>query len=142
MQANKSYHSYLYKFLEQADVQHHYQIIIQLIRSNGKATQKKLCDDLNIEKSNMAAIVDSLERKGYVKREINYMDRRGRLVSLTPKASEIINSLETSFEHFEQHITNEITWQEMFSCLSVLKRINENLAVINEKNAVEKLELQ
>jgi MarR family transcriptional regulator, transcriptional regulator for hemolysin len=133
MLANKSYHQYLYKFLEQVDVQHHYQIILLLTRFNGKATQKMLCEHLNIEKSNMAAIIDSLEVKGYVTREVNYKDRRGKLVVLTAKATEVIEGLEATFEHFEANITHEITWQEMYNCLRVLKVINNNLHVVNRQ---------
>lgn len=136
MLANKSYHQYLYKFLEQIDVQHHYQIILLLTRFNGKATQKMLCENLSIEKSNMAAIIDALEAKGYVTREVNYKDRRGKLVVLTPKAAEVIDGLETTFEHFETNITHEITWQEMYNCLRVLKTINNNLLMLNRKPEV------
>lgn len=133
MLANKSYHQYLYKFLEQIDVQHHYQIILLLTRFNGKATQKMLCDNLCIEKSNMAVIIDALEAKGYVTREVNFKDRRGKLVSLTPKATEVIESLEATFQHFESNVTHEITWQEMYNCLRVLKTINHNLLNLNSQ---------
>lgn len=133
MLANKSYHQYLYKFLEQVDVQHHYQIILLLTRFNGRATQKMLCEHLNVEKSNMAAMIDSLEAKGYVTREVNYKDRRGKLVVLTAKATEVIAGLEATFEHFEANIAQDITWQEMYNCLRVLKLINNNLHVANRQ---------
>lgn len=127
MLVHKSFHSYLYQLLSETDLQHHYQVIIILIRFKGKATQKLLCDQLNIEKSNMAVIIDALEAKGYVRREVNYKDRRGKLVILTPQAEEGIFKLKAAFEHFEKNVLNDVSWQEMYNCLRVLKKINDNL---------------
>lgn len=132
MLANKSYHHYFNRFLEHIDVQHHYQVIILLKQFNGKATQKQLCEHLLIEKSNMAAIIDALELKGYVSREINYRDRRGKLVVLTKSANEVIQGLEATFEHFKTNIIHQISRQEMECFLYVLKTINVNL--FNSKN--------
>jgi MarR family transcriptional regulator for hemolysin len=139
--ANKSYHQYLYKFLGQKDVPFHYQIILLLSRLGGKLSQKVLCEHLSIERSNMATIIDMLVEKGYVTRAVNYRDRRGRLIVLTPKASEVIESLEASFQHFEANITNEISWQEMYSCLRVLKIINNNLHQLSQQDEEEKAAL-
>lgn len=132
MLVHKSFHNYLYQLLSETDLQHHYQVIIILIRFKGKATQKLLCEQLNIEKSNMAAIIDALEAKGYARREVNYKDRRGKLVVLTAKAEEVIFKLKAAFEHFEKNVLNDVSWQEMYNCLRVLKKINDNLACINE----------
>ncbi|MCJ8211807.1 winged helix DNA-binding protein [Mucilaginibacter sp. RS28] len=130
-QAYKSFHSYLYKLLEESDLQNHYQIILILTRYNGKATQKLLCEQLNIEKSNMAVMIDALEAKGYARREVNHKDRRGKLVVLTPKAEQVLSRLETVFQHFEKNVLKDISWQEMYNCLRIMKKINSNLADMN-----------
>src|SRR3954465_6661152 len=90
MLANKTYHQQLYKILEDVDIHHHFHIILLLIRQGGKSTQKVLCSQLQIEKSNMVAIIDVLERKGYITREMNYRDRRGKMVVCTQKAKDIV----------------------------------------------------
>lgn len=124
MLAHKSYHHYLLKVLKEIDVYQHYQIILLLSRS-GRTTQKALCEKLQIEKSNMAAIMDILENKNYITREVNYKDRRGRLISLTPKSAQLIEILESLFTSFEEQITSEITWLEMNNCLRVLQKVND-----------------
>jgi DNA-binding MarR family transcriptional regulator len=124
MLAHKSYHHYLLKVLKEIDIYQHYQIILLLSRS-GRATQKSLCENLQIEKSNMVAIMDLLESKNYITREVNYKDRRGRLITLTPKSTKVIELLDSLFASFEEHITDEITWQEMHNCLRVLKKVND-----------------
>ncbi len=128
--ANKAYHQYLNTFFEQSDIRQHYQIIIQLSRFGGKMTQKMLCENLNIERSNMAPIIDTLQDSGYVTRAVNYKDRRGRLVLLTEKGNKILEGLENTFQHFEDNVTQGVTWQEMYNCLRVLKVINTNLGDI------------
>jgi DNA-binding MarR family transcriptional regulator len=132
--ANKAYHQYLNTFFEQSDIRQHYQIIIQLSRFGGKMTQKMLCENLNIERSNMAPIIDTLQNSGYVTRAVNYKDRRGRLVLLTEKGNHILEGLENTFQHFEDNVTQGVTWQEMYNCLRVLKLINTNLGdILSEK---------
>ncbi len=83
MLAHKSYQSYLNNLLKKAEVYQHYHILLLLSRMGGKSTQKVLGTELLIEKSNMVAIIDLLIDKGYVVRDINYKDRRSKLISLT-----------------------------------------------------------
>jgi DNA-binding MarR family transcriptional regulator len=138
--ANKSYQQYLYKSLTRMDVPNHYQIILLLSRFGGKLSQKLLCVHLNIERPNMAAIIDSLVEKGYVTRAVNYKDRRGRLIVLTPKADGIVEMLANTFEHFEAHVTHEIKWQDMYNCLRVLRTINHNLLQLNQQISPAKVD--
>lgn len=139
MLANKTYHQQLYKILEDVDIHHHFHIILLLIRQGGKTTQKVLCEHLQIEKSNMVAIIDLLERKGYVTREINYRDRRGKMVVCTQKALDIVSTFENAFHELEDNVVHDITWQEMHNFLYVLKRINYNLLVLgNQKQEIVK----
>ncbi|NHA03726.1 winged helix DNA-binding protein [Mucilaginibacter sp. HC2] len=135
--ANKSYHQYLSKFFGQSDIRQHYQIIIQLSRFGGRMTQKMLCRNLNIERSNMVPIIDTLQNNGYVTREMNNKDRRGKLVLLTEKGNKILESLETTFQHFEANIIQGLTWQEMYNCIRVLKVINMNLGDILSEDKLD-----
>ncbi|HVW95172.1 MAG TPA: MarR family transcriptional regulator [Mucilaginibacter sp.] len=127
MLANKSYNNYLFKVLKEIDVYQHYQIILLLSRSGGRTTQKFICENLQIEKSNIVSIIDLLEKKNYVTREVNFKDRRGKLIGITPKASYIIEMLDNLFSLFEEEISNEISWQEMHNCLRVLQKVNDKL---------------
>src|SRR4051812_12522253 len=90
MQVHRAYQQHLNSALKKMDVQQHYHILLLLNRLGGKATQKTLCDELRIEKSNMVAIIDVLLKKDYVTREVNYKDRRSKSIALTPKADELV----------------------------------------------------
>jgi MarR family transcriptional regulator for hemolysin len=127
MLANKSYHQYLFTVLKEIDVYQHYQIILLLSRHGGRSTQKFICDTLLIEKSNMVAIIAALEEKGYVTKTVNHKDRRGKLVSLTPKAQDTVGVMNKLFNVFEEQMAEELTWQEMYNCIRVLNKVNGKL---------------
>ncbi|HJP63134.1 MAG TPA: MarR family transcriptional regulator [Mucilaginibacter sp.] len=137
MLANKIYHQHLFKILEDVDVHHHYQVLLLLDRLGGKSTQKILCDHLQIEKSNMVAIADLLERKGYVTREMNYRDRRGKMIVCTQKTHEAIATFRHAFNLLQDNLVNDISWQEMHNFLHVLKKINENLVNLGNLKTIE-----
>lgn len=125
--ANKSYHQYLFKVLKDIDVYQHYQVILVVSRQGGRTAQKNICDALRIEKSNMVAIVNILEEKGYVIKTINHKDRRGKLITLTLKAQELVAVMSKTFSVFEDQIAEDLTWQEMHNCIRVLNKVNGKL---------------
>ena len=130
MLAHKSYQSYLNNLLKKTEVYQHYHILLLLNRMGGKSTQKVLGTELLIEKSNMVAIIDLLIDKGYVVRDINYKDRRSKLISLTPKGSDMVTTLTLSLTGVEEAIVEDITWQELYNCLRVLTKVNDKFKAL------------
>ena len=130
MLAHKSYQNYLNGLLKKTEVYQHYHILLLLNRMGGKSTQKVLGTELLVEKSNMVAIIDLLIDKGYVTRDINYKDRRSKLISLTPKGSEMVNTLNQSLAGLEEVIIEDITWQELYNCLRVLAKVNDKFKAL------------
>lgn len=130
MLAHKSYQSYLNNLLKKTEVYQHYHILLLLNRMGGKSTQKVLGTELLIEKSNMVAIIDLLIEKGYVIRDINYKDRRSKLISLTQKGNDMVNKLDHSLSALEETIIEDITWQELYNCLRVLTKVNDKFKAL------------
>ncbi|WP_295800395.1 MarR family winged helix-turn-helix transcriptional regulator [Mucilaginibacter sp.] len=127
MQVNKSYQQYLFGALKEIEIYQHYPIILAINRAGGRITQKAICDQLQIEKSNIVAIITLLINKNYVTKEVNFKDRRGKLITLTAKANYLIGILDSLFTVFEQQVFEDVTWQERFTCLRVLAKVNEKL---------------
>lgn len=63
---------------------------LQVLSSSPVVTPKEIADRLSLPKSSVTNIVDSLERKGLVRRELNKRDRRSWLLVLTDKGKETI----------------------------------------------------
>ena len=137
MLAHKSYQSYLNTLLKKTEVYQHYHILLLLNRMGGKSTQKVLGTELLIEKSNMVAIIDLLIDKGYVIRDINYKDRRSKLISLTPKGNDMVNKLSQSLAGLEETIIEDVTWQELYNCLRVLTKVNDKFKALTTSDTVE-----
>ena len=131
MQVHRAYQQHLNSVLKKMDVQQHYQILLLLNRLGGKATQKTLCTELLIEKPNMVAIIDLMLQKGYVTREVDHKDKRSKSIALTPKAGEIVDKISQSLTELEADITDDLTWQELYNCLYVLKKVNDKFKTIS-----------
>lgn len=131
MLVNKAYHQFLLKFFKDIDVYQHLQIIVLINRLGGKCTQKELCVQLYIEKSYMVKIIDTLEQKDYIIKVVNYKDRRSNLISLTPKALEIIETFNNHMENFTDTMGKHLTWQERHDCVRTLKLVTENFKELN-----------
>jgi DNA-binding MarR family transcriptional regulator len=125
MVGHKSFQHYINRNVTDKEVSQYSQLFLLLSRHGGKVAQKVLCEELQIEKPNMVAILDILVKKGYVTREVNHKDRRGKLISLTPQSVQILNELNLSFDDVEKNLEEEITWQEKYTCLLVLKKVND-----------------
>ena len=137
MLAHKSYQSYLNNLLKKTEVYQHYHILLLLNRMGGKSTQKVLGTELLIEKSNMVAIIDLLIDKGYVIRDINYKDRRSKLISLTAKGSDMVAKLNQSLTGVEEAIVEDITWQELYNCLRVLTKVNDKFKTLISSDSAD-----
>ncbi|MBW4891049.1 MarR family winged helix-turn-helix transcriptional regulator [Mucilaginibacter sp. HMF5004] len=126
MLAHKSYHQFLLKCFKDIDVYQHLQVIMLLNRIGGRCTQKELCTNLQVEKSYMTSIIEALIQKGYVFSDVNFKDRRSKMISLTTKAAELAQTVTSQMEMFTESMGEHLTWQEKHNCIRALKLVNEN----------------
>jgi DNA-binding MarR family transcriptional regulator len=60
----------------------HYGILL-LLEAIGQASQQYLAQCLSIDRANMVALLDLLEQRGLIERQVNPLDRRRHVVKLT-----------------------------------------------------------
>ncbi len=60
----------------------HYGILL-LLEAIGQASQQHLAQILTIDRANMVALLDVLEQRGYIERQVDPLDRRRHVVKLT-----------------------------------------------------------
>lgn len=130
--AQRAYQQHLNRLLKDTAVNQQYFILLLLKSLGGKASQKKLCAELRIEKSNMVAAISQLMANGYVTREVDYKDRRGKIITLTTKAIALVAEIENHFADLEREIAVDLTWQEMYNCLLVLNKVNDKFSQIDK----------
>lgn len=64
--------------------------LLWVLHHGGPSTQRALADALSVSARNVTGLVDGLEATGFVTREPHPGDRRATLVTLTPRAVEVV----------------------------------------------------
>lgn len=59
--------------------------VLSLIAGNELVTQADLGHALNVKRPNMVTLIDRLERRGLIQREVHALDRRNHILTLTEK---------------------------------------------------------
>ena len=93
-------------------------IVLKAIRLNGRdndncVTPSKICDELGLSKSALTAILNSLEDKQIIERNLSHNDRRMIILTLTEKGQELINDchaeIRTPFINLSEYLGEEDT---------------------------------
>jgi DNA-binding MarR family transcriptional regulator len=67
----------------------HLAALIEL-RDHGELTQQSLCGRLHLDPTNLVAVLNDLEARGYAKRRRDPVDRRRHIVGVSPKGIAVI----------------------------------------------------
>src|SRR3954463_384131 len=70
----------------------HVAALIEL-RDSGELTQQSLCGQLHLDPTNLVAILNELEQRGYAKRRRDPEDRRRHLVEISKKGLAVIEKV-------------------------------------------------
>lgn len=108
--------------------------VLQLIHA-GMKNQSDLSVITERNKSSLSRIIQSLERKGFVRKKVDKNDKRQQLVELTDKGREklieAVPVLETNFRKME-HGIDDSELEQLKSILSkILKNVEKELEKLN-----------
>ncbi len=70
---------------------------------------KEMIDELEISAGRVTHILTSLEKKNYITRRVDQLDKRNHLVDLTQESKKFINQLTTKHIELHQNILNNLT---------------------------------
>jgi DNA-binding MarR family transcriptional regulator len=74
------------------------------LRDHGELTQQSLCGQLHLDPTNLVAILNDLERRGYAKRRRDPVDRRRHLVEVSPKGLAVIEKVSEVMDGVERDL--------------------------------------
>ncbi|HBY82473.1 MULTISPECIES: MarR family winged helix-turn-helix transcriptional regulator [Staphylococcus] len=112
---------YQHKIAEQLDVYNHDWTTIDMLSETGPITAGELGRRVGLTTGSVTALVDRLERAGYVKRERHPKDRRSiMIVPQYEDKSEVQHAYETLNQHMTE-LTNQYTAEQMETIQSFLK---------------------
>lgn len=101
--------------------------IIYHINEMGEILQKDLQNALEIESGSMAILVDSLVKKGWLKRKVSEKDRRVKKLELSPEGKERWNKVPNFIQILREKMMVGISKKEEELAVSVLKKAWINL---------------
>ena len=95
-------------------------------------SQQEAADLIMKDKNSITRIVDSLERKGYIRRMKEKGDRRVNKLYLTPKAMEISQRIQETAEKAIQNAVEGISEQELENVVDALLKIHGNVSALRD----------
>jgi DNA-binding MarR family transcriptional regulator len=102
-------------------------LIVLASLQEGAFNQRELAEALHISPPTMAASLKSLERQGYVTKQLDEKDGRCKRVAITPKGLEAVNSCKAAFDSVDQQLYAGFTEQEVEQLISFYHRMLQNL---------------
>jgi DNA-binding MarR family transcriptional regulator len=81
----------------------HVATLIEL-RDSGELTQQALCAQLHLDPTNLVAILNELEEKGYATRRRDPQDRRRHLVAVSKKGLAVIEKVSEVMDDVEEDL--------------------------------------
>ena len=103
---------------------YHYSVLVALAQ-DGPASQADLGRRLWIDRSDMVAVLNDLERDGLVARVRDEHDRRRNLVQLTPAGKRALDRLDRQVEEAQAALLDPLSASERQQLLHLLTRLVE-----------------
>ena len=98
-------------------------LVLGQLRDHGSMSPSELGERLIVTRATVTGVVDSLERRGYVRRTPNPDDRRGIIIELTPAGFEACAEVRRIIHKQEREWMAALTEDELATYISLMHRI-------------------
>jgi|tagenome__1003787_1003787.scaffolds.fasta_scaffold20852834_2 DNA-binding MarR family transcriptional regulator len=100
-------------------------LLLGLLRDHGPMTPSELGERLIVTRATVTGLLDSLERRGYVRRQPHATDRRSLVVELTPEGITTLQQVRTIIHAQETAWMGAFSDAELRRYIDVLHRIQD-----------------
>lgn len=101
--------------------------VLHLLTEEDSITQLELSKRTEKDPTNITRILDQLERKGWILRKVNAVDRRSYLIDVTPSGRTLSQFLSPIEEEFTSKIEAILTQDQLDTLKLSLRTINHYL---------------
>jgi DNA-binding MarR family transcriptional regulator len=102
-------------------------LALGMLRDRGPMSPSELGERLIVTRATVTGLLDSLERRGFVRRTPNPDDRRGLIVEITPDGLVVIQAVRTLIHRHEKAWLAILTDEEKRSYIAQLHRIQDSV---------------
>jgi len=107
-------------------------LVLGILRDRGAMSPSELGERLIVTRATVTGLVDSLERRGFVRRSSNLADRRGLIIEITPAGLAVVRELRTLVHRHEKAWLGGFSEPELRAYIEQLHRIQDSLAAASE----------
>jgi DNA-binding MarR family transcriptional regulator len=100
-------------------------LVLGVLRDHGPMTPSELGEHLIVTRATVTGLIDSLERRGYVRRSPHATDRRSLVVELTESGASTLQQVRTIIHGNETAWMSEFTDAELRRYIGFLHRIQD-----------------
>jgi DNA-binding MarR family transcriptional regulator len=97
--------------------------VLKIIEANPGMPQGRLGELLNIQKTNLVALIDEFKRRGLVTKERLAGDGRQRRLTLSSSGIELMGKVEKAHDLHRAHLAKLLNREEKSQLLSLLERL-------------------
>ncbi|MFE6076432.1 MarR family winged helix-turn-helix transcriptional regulator [Paenibacillus sp. NPDC057886] len=94
---------------------------------NNNIIQMDLADRFHLRRASITSMLQGLEQKGFIERKIPANNERQKNIYVLPKAIELIEDFQDSFQKVEEEIVQVLTDEEKQVLKKLLIKINETI---------------
>ncbi|MBI2763110.1 MAG: MarR family transcriptional regulator [Chloroflexi bacterium] len=103
-------------------------LVLGILRDRGPMSPSELGGRLIVTRATVTGVVDSLERRGFVRRSPNPADRRGLVVEITPAGLVVLQQLRTLIHRHEKIWMSVLPEAELGDYIETLRRIQDSVS--------------
>jgi MarR family 2-MHQ and catechol resistance regulon transcriptional repressor len=103
-------------------------LVLGILRDHGQMPPSELGERLIVTRATVTGLLDSLERRGFVRRSANPADRRSLLVEITPAGLAVLKELRTIVHRNERDWLGALSDSELRTYIELLHRIQDGVA--------------
>jgi len=89
--------------------------------------QAKIQKTFHLRRSTITSVLQTLEKKGMIIRKTDEVDQRKKVVILTEKAKELIESIENDAQRYDDLSLSILNKEEYTTLINLLERLCDNL---------------
>jgi MarR family 2-MHQ and catechol resistance regulon transcriptional repressor len=101
-------------------------LVLGLLRDHGRMSPSELGDRLIVTRATVTGLIDSLERRGFVRRTANPADRRSIFVEITADGLVAVRQVRTLIHRNEKQWMSVLSDEELRTYIALLHRIQDS----------------
>ena len=102
-------------------------LVLGILRDRGPMSPSELGERLIVTRATVTGLLDSLERRGFVHRSANLVDRRSLIVEITPAGLNVVQEVRTIIHRHEKALMIGFSDSDLRDYIERLHQIQESL---------------